>query len=735
MYKALIALFLVPVLLFGQVNRFLGDANGDNTVDILDVILIVSYITGETTPTLSEIAIADLNFDATLDILDIVTLVGMILNPVDCPETFNPCSNAAFQCCDSTHTEAYSACESCHIMDYFNTTTPPHVEQYFSHTDCRFCHVPTDWLDIIFNHTVEDTACNVCHLADLIVANETVNQHNTLSGLCTSCHSTMSWNDIIFPHDMADFPLSGAHDTLMCMTCHTTTWLGMSSQCSACHTEVWQQTTQPVHESQVYSANACSQCHTASGWTPSIFEHGLPNQPACYGCHVTEAEIASVNVPGHDVYPTDCSACHETTSQWQGSGFDHNTTNFPLTGVHSSTFCSSCHVDGIFTGTPMNCDACHQDAWLAATTPNHEAQTYLAEDCEICHTADGWTPSIFQHGAPGQAECVSCHTADFEIASQTVQGHDTYSSTCNSCHATTFWNDVTFDHSIFPLTGVHEPPVCEACHISPDTPPTACDGCHLEDYNNAAEPHHFSSPAGGYPSDQCQLCHNLTNFGFTPAVFTHALTTQACVNCHLYDFNSTTNPNHLTSGYSQNCQGCHATDTWQGADPHQAPVGACSGCHNYNGQDGDPLPVVDHSTAPKLGTAINTCENCHTSTSNWSSINFSGNRHDGATYQIYFDIYSGEHNGEWNNNCTTQCHTFGDFNTFSCYQSCHEHSQSEMLDEHCDGNCENCSGSNGYWNIGSITYTNASWTSPGTFSQCYGCHPDGDKDGPCGDDD
>ncbi|MFQ6610081.1 MAG: hypothetical protein ACE5D7_04700, partial [Fidelibacterota bacterium] len=59
----------------------------------------------------------------------------------------------------------------------------------------------------------------------------------------------------------------------------------------------------------------------------------------------------------------------------------------------------------------------------------------------------------------------------------------------------------------------------------------------------------------------------------------------------------------------------------------------------------------------------------------------------------------------------------------------------EMLDEHCEGNCENCSGSNGYWNIGSITFTNGSWSSPNTFIQCYGCHPDGDKDGPCGDDD
>ncbi|NQU68622.1 MAG: hypothetical protein HQ510_11820, partial [Candidatus Marinimicrobia bacterium] len=355
------------------------------------------------------------------------------------------------------------------------------------------------------------------------------------------------------------------------------------------------------------------------------------------------------------------------------------------------------------------------------------------EDCEICHDTIAWSTSIFEHGLPSQAQCVTCHTADFEIASLNVADHAGYSSICSTCHATTIWSDVTVDHSFFPLVGVHEPPICEACHITSNQPPTTCEGCHLNDFNNATELHHFTSPTGGYPIDQCDVCHNLTNFGFTPDVFTHTLTSQACVNCHLFDFTTTTNPNHQTSGYSQTCDNCHASDTWQGADPHQAPLAPCQNCHNANGQDGDPLPTLDHDTAPKLGTAIDNCEICHTSTTNWSTINFGSNRHDGTTYQIYFEIYSGEHNGEWNNNCTTQCHVFGDFNTYSCYQSCHEHSQSEMLNEHCEGNCENCSGSNGHWNIGSITYTNGSWSSPNTFIQCYGCHPDGDKDGPCGD--
>ncbi len=857
MKKSFIFLFVTHLFLFGQIDRFLGDINGDNSIDVLDIVLLVNFIISDVEPTIEEFSSADVNFDYTLDVLDIVNLVGMILNPAVCPDTFEYCTNAPSQCCDINHPEAYTDCETCHILDYFNTTTPPHVEQYFSHTDCKFCHVATSWLDITFNHTIQDTACNVCHLANMVEANNLVNQHNTLPSQCNNCHTTADWVNLIFPHDIAGFPLIGAHESLTCMVCHADSWLGVASECTQCHLETWQQTTQPIHEIQVYNSNSCDRCHDANAWIPSIFQHELPDQAACYGCHATENLLADNSISGHNTFPNDCSICHETTLQWQVSTFDHNFTNFPLidshvgpvcaachsngnyqntsmncdgchydtwllttlpdhgaqtyraedceichnatawntsifehglpeqaacnschnadfeiagttiaghatfptdcTTCHQSTLwteiifdhnntgfpltdshdgpeCIACHVDNNYQNTPTYCDGCHHDTWLTTTLPDHGAQTYLAEDCEMCHNSIAWDTSIFEHGLPNQAQCVTCHTADFEIASLNVPDHAGYSPICSTCHATTIWSDVTVDHSFFPLTGVHEPPVCEACHITSDQPPTTCEGCHLNDFNNATELHHFTSPTGGYPIDQCDVCHNLTNFGFTPDVFTHTLTSQACVNCHLYDFTTTTDPNHQTSGYSQTCDNCHASDTWQGADPHQAPLAPCQNCHNANGQDGDPLPTLDHDTAPKLGTAIDNCEICHTSTTNWSTISFGSNRHDGTTYQIYFEIYSGEHNGEWNNNCTTQCHVFGDFNTYSCYQSCHEHSQSEMLNEHCEGNCENCSGSNGHWNIGSITYTNGSWSSPNTFIQCYGCHPDGDKDGPCGDD-
>ncbi len=53
-----------------------GDINGDDSVDILDVVMLVSYIlSGDT----SELDGADINNDGNINVLDIVALVNIIL--------------------------------------------------------------------------------------------------------------------------------------------------------------------------------------------------------------------------------------------------------------------------------------------------------------------------------------------------------------------------------------------------------------------------------------------------------------------------------------------------------------------------------------------------------------------------------------------------------------------------------------------------------------------------------
>ena len=56
----------------------LGDINADDSVDILDVVMLVNYILNGDN---SELDGADINNDGEVNILDIVALVNQILNP------------------------------------------------------------------------------------------------------------------------------------------------------------------------------------------------------------------------------------------------------------------------------------------------------------------------------------------------------------------------------------------------------------------------------------------------------------------------------------------------------------------------------------------------------------------------------------------------------------------------------------------------------------------------------
>lgn len=42
-----------------------------------------------------------------------------------------------------------------------------------------------------------------------------------------------------------------------------------------------------------------------------------------------------------------------------GGAFDHQTTGFSLTGKHEDVRCETCHIKGIFKGTPKDCASCH----------------------------------------------------------------------------------------------------------------------------------------------------------------------------------------------------------------------------------------------------------------------------------------------------------------------------------------------------------------------------------------
>jgi hypothetical protein len=390
-----------------------------------------------------------------------------------------------------------------------------------------------------------------------------------------------------------------------------------------------------------------------------------------------------------------CQNCH-TPDAWKPiravPEFDHNQTKYPLRGMHTSVACTECHVKPVFANVGQRCQDCHADI--------HKRQ--LGADCEQCHTVRGWqvsTRQIKQHnnrfplmgahatvdcdachkgGATSQfqamsTDCYSCHASDFKTATTPNHVSGGFSTNCALCHGVDTWLNANFDHSAagFPLTGGHAVPPrqCADCHINNNfnLASTACVTCHLKDYQGAANPNHV---AAGF-AQTCAQCHNttswsnasfnhnLTNFPLTgmhtvpprQCVDCHVannynLTTNACVSCHLKDYQGTTNPNHVTSNFPQGCDQCHNTSSWLNATfnhnstgfaltgSHTVPPRQCSDCHannNYNLTSTscyschqkdytNALSPINH-VAAGLPT---TCETCH-DTNQWTDGTFNHN--------------------------------------------------------------------------------------------------------------
>ena len=71
-------LYVIDELL--EEDYMLGDINFDNTIDVLDVVLIVNIILNVLDPNELQALAADLNQDEAINVLDIVQIVNIILD-------------------------------------------------------------------------------------------------------------------------------------------------------------------------------------------------------------------------------------------------------------------------------------------------------------------------------------------------------------------------------------------------------------------------------------------------------------------------------------------------------------------------------------------------------------------------------------------------------------------------------------------------------------------------------
>ena len=444
----------------------------------------------------------------------------------------------------------------------------------------------------------------------------------------------------MFNHNETNFPLTGSHTSVDCLECHAAGFEGTPTECNACHTTDFNQATNPNH-----------------------LTLGLP---------------------------TDCASCHTTAPDWNPASFGIHNQYYVLNGAHATIAdqCVTCH-NGDYNNTPNTCVGCHQDDYNQTSNPSHVSLNF-STDCASCHTESAWSPAEYSNhdqqffpiysGAHEGTwdQCTDCHTntnnysiftcTTCHTSSETNQEHNGVngyfyeSSACLACHPTGD-GDESFNHneSDFPLTGAHVNVSCIECHANGyENTPTACNACHTPDYNQATNPNHNSL---GLSTD-CITCHT-TAPNWNPALFpvhddyypllgAHAAIENQCATCHNGNYNNTPNT----------CYGCHQDDYNQTNDPdHQAaqfPT-TCSNCHSQNAWE----------------------------PSTWDHDN------------LYFPIYSGSHNGEWNQ--CSQCHNNpNNYSVFTCL-TCHQ--QNETNNDHDE--------------VSGYQYNS---------NACLACHPDGEED-------
>ena len=496
--------------------------------------------------------------------------------------------------CASCHNGDYNntptSCEGCHTEDYNQSTNPNHIDLAIP-TDCEMCHTTTpgwspaefeihdDYYELTGGHIGVDCAschngdynntpntCNGCHLADHAQSSNPDHEDLGIPTNCEMCHTTApGWSPAEFEVHDDYYPLTGAHATVDCESCHNGDYENTPNTCAGCHLEDFNATTNPDHVELGISTD-CEMCHTTvPGWSPAEFEvhddyypltgahttvdceschngdyENTPN--TCAGCHLEDFN-ATTN-PDHVELgiSTNCEMCHTTVPGWSPAEFEVHDDYYPLTGAHATVDCESCH-NGDYENTPNTCAGCHLEDFNATTNPNH-VELGISTNCEMCHTtAPGWSP------------------AEFEI-------HDDY----------------------YPLTGAHVTVDCESCHNGDyENTPNTCEGCHLGDFNVSTNPDHVDL---GISTD-CEMCHT-TDPGWSPADFPihddyyeltgahigvdcaschdgdYNNTPNTCEGCHLEDFNASINPNHVELGIPTDCAMCHTTDP--GWSPANFPI-------------------------------------------------------------------------------------------------------------------------------------------------------------------
>ena len=610
-----------------------------------------------------------------------------------------PAQGPAYAGARSPHGPLNIPCQNCHTLSGWK---PIRNVPEFDHNQTRF---PLRGMH-------QGVTCTQCHTKPVFtnVGQKCADCHADIhkrqfGASCDQCHTVKGWQVSVqqINQHQNRFPLMGAHAALDCASCHKGAavgqFQGLPTQCYSCHSKDFQ-TAEPSHVSGGFPTG-CEQCHGMNNWFGAKFDHlkftgfalvGAHTTLDCNACHVggrfkgTPADCVGCHLPDYQkstnpnhvalAFPQTCQTCHNTTA-WQPATFDHSTIGFPLTGAHQTLPCSQCHVNGNYNLTTSTCVSCHMKDYQGTTDPNH-VQAQLPQTCQGCHNTTSWSGATFNHATTGftltgahatlqcsqchvngnyslnTGACSSCHMKDFQGTTDPNHVQGGFPTTCDSCHTTVTWAGATFNHNStgFPLTGAHTTVQCAQCHVNGNynLTDTSCVSCHVKDFSGTTNPNHVQS---GFPQ-QCEVCHNTT--AWIPSSFDHSNTafpltgkhtTVACASCHVNN-NYTTVPT--------DCYSCHKADYQTTTDPNHTAANfptTCQTCHTTSSWQG---ATFNHTWFPSNhGGAKGVCSTCHTNPSNYALFTCTGCHTKSQTDSKHRDV----RNYVYNSPSCYQCHRSG----------------------------------------------------------------------------
>jgi thioredoxin reductase/ferredoxin len=275
-------------------------------------------------------------------------------------------AHAGLSCadCHRSGTQATADCASCHLDDYQRTRDPNHSASRFP-TTCQLCHSTSGWEPAAFDHaagrfpltgahrSVDCASCHrgtytgtprdcvSCHRDDYDSTDDPNHRSAGFPTTCQSCHTTADWEGASVDHSTTRFPLTGAHRSVSCESCHRSGYEGTPRDCVSCHRADYDRTNDPNHRSAGFPTT-CQSCHTTNGWDGADFDHDGRFFPIYSGAHRGRwASCSTCHVAANNFRVFECTVCHEH-SRAEMDDEHRDVSNYRF----ESGACYACHPDG-----------------------------------------------------------------------------------------------------------------------------------------------------------------------------------------------------------------------------------------------------------------------------------------------------------------------------------------------------------------------------------------------------